>query len=64
MDNPDINYPLTKAGAAVAAAGAVNLVSLTQWFQLGAAVLAFVYAAAVLVEWVWKRAKRQGGVDA
>lgn len=58
MDNPDISYPLTKAGVAVAAASAVNIVNVTQWLQLGAALVAFVYGLAVLIEWVWKRARR------
>lgn len=58
VDNPDISYPLTKAGAAIAVAGAVNVVNLTQWLQLGAALVAFIYGTAVLLEWVWKRARR------
>lgn len=64
MDNPDISYPLTKAGAAVVAAGVVNIANLTQWFQLGAAFVAFVYGTAVLIEWIWKRARRPKKPDA
>jgi hypothetical protein len=57
VDNPDhvIQYPLAKAATAIAGASAVNLANLAQWVQIGAGLMAGLYSAILIGEWLVKR---------
>jgi hypothetical protein len=51
--------PIAKALTAAGGATIVNVVTVTEWLQLLAALCAAIYSLVVLVEWFLKRRKKK-----